>query len=82
MRRYSLEPRKRKYFKGYEFLSFARKYEKQFLDTDLNAVKIASKKAIHKVVKFLGKKITDAVTKPKDDKVEKQEPVEEIIIPP
>ena len=28
MRRYSLEPRKRKYFKGYEFLSFARKYEK------------------------------------------------------
>ena len=55
MRRYSLEPRKRKYFKGYEFLSFARKYEKQFLDTDLNAVKIASKRAIHKVVEFFGK---------------------------
>ena len=56
--------------------------KKQFLDTDLNAVKISSKKAIHKVVEFLGNKITDAVTKPNDDKVEKQEPVEEIIIPP
>ena len=28
MRRYSIEPRTRKYVKGYGFLSFARKYKK------------------------------------------------------
>ena len=41
MRRYSIEPRTRKYVKGYGFLSFARK---QVLDTGLDAVKTASKK--------------------------------------
>ena len=30
---------------------------------------------------FLGNKIADAVTKPNDDKIVKQEPIEEIIIP-
>ena len=40
MRRYSIEPRTRKYVKGYEFLSFARKYKKnQLLDRALDAVK-------------------------------------------
>ena len=29
MTRYSIEPKTRKYVKGYGFLSFARKYEKQ-----------------------------------------------------
>ena len=29
MRRYSVEPRTRKYVKGYGFLSFSRKYKKQ-----------------------------------------------------
>ena len=37
MTRHSIEPRTRKYIKGYKFLSFARnlsnKYEKQLLDT-------------------------------------------------
>ena len=37
MTRHSIEPRTRKYIKGYRFLSFARnlsnKYEKQLLDT-------------------------------------------------
>ena len=28
MQQYSIEPRTRKYFKGYGFLSFARKYKK------------------------------------------------------
>ena len=42
MPRYSTEPRTRKYVKGYGFLSFARKYKKQLLDTGLDAVKIAS----------------------------------------
>ena len=30
---YSIEPRTRKYGTGYRFLSFARKYKKQLLDT-------------------------------------------------
>ena len=39
MRRYSIEPRTRKYVEGYGFLSFARKYKKQLLDTGLDASK-------------------------------------------
>ena len=39
MRRYSIELRARKYVRGYRFLSFARKYQKQLLDTGLDAVK-------------------------------------------
>ena len=35
MRRYSIEPRTRKYVKGYGFLSFARKRKKQLLDKGL-----------------------------------------------
>ena len=42
----------------------------------------ASKKVVHKSGEFVGNKIADAVTKSNDDKVVKQEPVEEIIIPP
>ena len=34
MMRYSMEPRKRKYVKGYRLLSFARKYKKQLFDTE------------------------------------------------
>ena len=33
MRQYSLEPRTRTYVKWYDFLSFARTYKKQLLDT-------------------------------------------------
>ena len=39
--------------KGYEFLTFARKYKKQLLDTGLDAVKTASKKVVHKAGAFL-----------------------------
>ena len=39
MTRYSIEPRTRKYVKGYGLLSFARKYKKQILDKGLNASK-------------------------------------------
>ena len=74
MQRYSLEPRTRKYAKVYGFLSSARKYKKQLLDTELDAVKTASKKVLHKAGEFLGNKI--------EDKIAKQKPVEEIIIPP
>ena len=65
-----------------EFLSFARKYKKQLLDTELDSLKTASKKVVHKTDKFLGNKIADVVTKPSDDKIVKQEPVKEIIIQP
>ena len=48
MRQYSIEPRTKKYVKGYGFLSFARKYKKQLLDTGLDSLKTASKKVVHK----------------------------------
>ena len=35
----SIEPRARKYVKGYRCLSFTRKYNKQLLDTGLNSSK-------------------------------------------
>ena len=63
-------------------MSFARKYTKQLLDTGLYVVKTAFKKVIHKAGEILGNKIADAVTNSNDDKTDKQEPVEEIIIPP
>ena len=83
---YSMEPRTRKYVKGYGSLSFLRKYIKKLIDTGLDA----SKKVVHKAGEFLGKKIADAVlsktldtrTKSNDDNIEKQEPIQEIIIPP
>ena len=53
MRRYSIEPRTRKYVKGYGFLSFARKFKKQLLDKGLDA----SKKVVHKAGEHLGNKI-------------------------
>ena len=49
MQRYSIEPRTRKYVKGYGFLSFEREFRKQLLDTGLDAVKTASKKVVHKI---------------------------------
>ena len=62
MTRYSIEPRTRKYVKGYGFLLFARnlssKYRKQLLDTatktGINALKSASKKVVHKVAEATG----------------------------
>ena len=58
MRRYSVEPRARKYVKRYGFLSFARKTRKRLLVTGLDA----SKKVVHKTGKYLGNKFADAVT--------------------
>ena len=78
MMQYSIEPRTRKYVKGYGFLLFARKYQKQLLDKGLDA----SKKVVHEAGEYLGNKITDALTKSNDDNIEEQAPVEEIIIPP
>ena len=79
MTRYSIEPKTRKYVKGYGFLSFAIKYQKQIFDKGLDASK---KKVVHKAGEFIGNKIVDAVTKSNDDNIDKQESDEEIIIPP
>ena len=78
MRRYSVEPRTKKYVKGYRILSFARKYKKRLLDTGLDS----SKKVVHKAGEYIRNKIADAVTKLNDNNTEIQEPDEEIIIPP
>ena len=42
MMQYSIEPRTRKYVKGYGFLSFATKYKKQLVDKGLDASKKSS----------------------------------------
>ena len=78
MTQYSIEPRTRKCVEGYRFLSFTRKYKNQILDRGLDA----SKNVFHKAGEFIKNKIVDAVTKSNDDNIEKQEPVEEIIISP
>ena len=64
-------------------LSSLRKYKTKLMDTGLDSLKTASKKVVHKASEFLGNKIADAVTKSNNDndKTEKQEPVEVIIIP-
>ena len=82
MRRYSIKPRTKKYFKGYRFLLSARKYKMQLLDTELDSLKTTSKNVVHKAVDSFGNKIAHAVTKSNNDKILIQEPVAEIIIPP
>ena len=68
---YSIEPKTRKYVKGYGFLSFARKYRKQLLDTGLVAPKIASwkfsvvDKAAESTGEYIRTKISDTSVKPK-----------------
>ena len=74
-----IEPRTRKYVKGYGVLSFARKYKKQLLNTGLNPVKNASKKVVHKASEFMGHNIAN------NDKIVKHDEnlrnVEEITTP-
>ena len=76
--RYSFEPRDRIYVKGYGFLSFAKnmakrltnKYCQKFLDSakksTVDAIKIASKRVIHKTAEatggLIGNKIADKIT--------------------
>ena len=57
MTQYSTEPRTS------GLPSFSRKYKKHLLDTELDSLKTAFKKLVHKAGKFLGKKIADAVSK-------------------
>ena len=92
--RYSTEPKYRKYVKGYDFLSFARKigdkYGKKLMDTatktGIDAAKTASKRVVQKTAEatgdLIGNKIADKITssdKSKED--DKTKKVEEIYIP-
>ena len=87
--RYSVEPKFRKYIKGYGFLSFARKFGdkcgKKLMDTatktGTDAAKTASKRVVQETAEaaadLVGNKIADKITtlgKPKE--------IEEIYIPP
>ena len=93
--RYSTEPRFRRYVKGYDFLSFAKKrgnkYGKKLMDaaakTGIDASKTASKRIVQKTaeatVDLIGNEVTDKITsicKPKEKEIKKK--TEEIYIPP
>ena len=59
-----------------------KKHIKKIVNTGLDSLKTASKKVVDKTGEILGNKMVDAVTGSNDDKMEKQEPVEEIVVPP
>ena len=72
--RYSIEPRERRYVKGYGFMSFARnfsdKYSKSLMDKGINVSKTFAKTAGKKILKetakatgdLIGNKIADKIT--------------------
>ena len=54
--RYSIEPRERRYVKGYGFLSFARyKYSKSLIDKGIDVSKKFAKNAGKKILKKTSK---------------------------
>ena len=90
--RYSIQPKFRKYVRGYGSFSFARKfgdkYRKKLMDTvtrtGTNAAKTASKRVVQKTAEamgdLIGNKITDKITSlGKTKHIEKEK---EIYIPP
>ena len=89
MTQYSIEPRTRKYVKGYGFLWFAKnfcnKFKKQLFDIGLGAPKTASKIIVHKAAEVTGEfigKMTDKIVKPKYVINENSRNIEELIVPP
>ena len=68
--RYSIEPRERRYVKGYGFMSFVRnfndKYSKPLMDLSKTFAKIAGKKILKETAKatgdLSGNKIADKIT--------------------
>ena len=68
--RYSIEPRERRYVKGYGFMSFARnfndKYSKSLMDVSKTFAKTAGKKILKETAKetgdLIGDKIADKIT--------------------
>ena len=68
--RYSIEPRERRYVKGYGFMSFARnfsdKYSKSLMDLSKTFAKTAGKKILKETANatgdLIGNKIADRIT--------------------
>ena len=68
--RYSIEPRERRYVKGYGFMSFARnfsdKYGKSLMNASKKFAKIAGKEILNETAKaagdLIGNKIADKIT--------------------
>ena len=74
-------------FRGIKFCGNSRIWSQNAKSAKFNPNKVldkgldASEKVVHKAGEFTGNKIADAVTKSNNDNIEKQEPVEEVIIP-
>ena len=64
--------------KNMDFYHFLKRSFKTLFDTGLDT----SKQVVRKAYEYLRNKIADAVTKSNADNIKKQEPVEEIFIPP
>ena len=91
--RYSIEPRERRYVKGYGFMSFARnfndKYSKSLMDVSKTFAKTAGKKIIKETEKatgdLIGNKIADKITakpsKKSHDEINNEIPKERYISP-
>ena len=93
--RYQLEPKHRKYVKGYGFLSFARKFGDKYIKklmgtatkTGIDAAKTASKIVVQKTAEgtgdLIGIEIAGQITSvDKSKSKEKKDETEEIYIPP
>ena len=96
--RYSLQPKYRKYVKGYGFLSFARKfgdkYGKKLMNTatktGIDAAKTASKRVVQKTAEtagdLIGNKIADKIASAgklqNKEKKDELNKAEDIYIPP
>ena len=94
--RYSIEPKERRFVKGYEFMSFARtfsdKYSKSLMDKGIDVskkfAKTAGKNILKKTAKangdLMGNKIADKITsasKKSHDEVNNEIPKERYISP-
>ena len=92
--RYSIEPKERRYVKGYGFMSFARNFSDKYRETLMDASKTFAKTAGKKILKetakatgdSIGNKIADKITakpskKSHDDEVINGIPKERYISP-
>ena len=94
--RYSIEPRERRYVKGYGFMSFARKFKDKYIkslmdkgiDVSKKFAKTAGKKILKKTAEatgdLIGNKIADKITsasKKSHDEVNDEIPKERYIYP-
>ena len=94
--RYSIEPRERRYVKGYGFMSFARNFSDKYstsvmdkgIDESKKFVKTAGKKILKEIAKatgdLIGNKVADKITsasKKSYDEVNNEIPKERYIYP-